>query len=718
MANILLIQVQGYLMENALPLVTVLIPIVGSILIGLLGFKNVWLSRVAAVAISAITVYLTAELFLAAFKGYTLFYNLPALAGIAMSMKVDLTGSVFALFTAVIWFLAVLASLPYMAQDQRQARYFTFLILSLGGCVGVFLCGDFLSLFLFFELMTLAAYALVVHTQSADAIKAGANYLYLGIIGGLSLLTGIILLNNFTGTASIEPLLQDLHHAGGTAVLIAVLMIAGFGVKAGMVPLHIWLPQAHPVAPAPASALLSGIMIKTGAYGIIRIVTMLYTPSNELAESGLWHFTENLGHIVIWIGIVTMLLAAIMAVLQNNAKRLLAYSSISQMGYILMGIGAAGYLGYDGAMGFGGFSYHIINHAFFKSGFFILFGILYTRLHEVNMDKLGGLWRKFPFTFAAFAVCAAGIMGIPGFNGYVSKTLLHHAIVEAFEHHHLWDLWAAEKLFMLTSGLTVCYIAKLFITVFLGKLKPETELKLGKKGQNENWIERLVALTFIGIIAFLGLAPNVMVSRIIVPMSGPFTYNDYYVNYLLKTSVWNIHDLLGIAIALALGAGFYLFFKRKDLFSYSFPDYVSVEYSVYKPAVKILGVAFTRIGRYVDESTNRVYHGAPVVLARSAVGVGFIDERTFNLYGRRLVLLLAQLFEGVYNLWIVTINNMFRRIGQYLRTLFMTMFKFDYETRGDRRFQTFNISNIDFDLFIVLIVIGAILATSILFIFN
>jgi hydrogenase-4 component B len=718
MANILVIQLQGNLMESVLPLVTVLIPIIGSILVGLLGLKNIRLSRAAAVVISAFTVYLTAELFLAVLNGYTVSYNLPDLAGISMSMKVDLTGSVFSLFTAFIWFLAVLASLPYMAHDQRQTRYFAFLILTLGGCVGVFLCGDFLSLFLFFELMTLAAYALVVHTQSADAMKAGSNYLYLGIIGGLSLLSGIILLNNHIGTVSIEPLMQSLHHTGGTAILIAILMIAGFGVKAGMIPLHIWLPQAHPVAPAPASALLSGIMIKTGAYGIIRIVTMLYTPSKEFADSGLWHFTENLGHTIIWIGIVTMLLAALMAVLQNNAKRLLAYSSISQMGYILMGVGAAGYLGYDGAMGFGGFSYHIINHAFFKSGFFILFGIIYTRLHEVNMDKLGGLWRKFPVTFAAFAVCAAGIMGLPGFNGYASKTLLHHAIVEAFEHHHLWDLWAAEKLFMLTSGLTVCYITKLFISIFFGKLKPETEIKLSKMGQKENWIERVVALVFIGTIAFLGLAPGFMVSRIIVPMSEPFTYNDYYVNYLLKTSVWNIHDLLGIAIALALGAGFYLFFKRKELFSYSMPDYVSVEYSVYKPAVKILGVAFTRLGRYVDETANRAYHGAPVLLARTSGDVGFLDERTFNILGCRLVGFCAQLLEGVYNLWIATINNLFARMGKYLRTLFMTMFKFDYETRGDRRFQTFNISNIDFDLFIVLIVIGAILATSLLFIFN
>jgi len=564
--------------------------------------------------------------------------------------------------------------------------------------------------------MTFAAYALVVHTQSADAIKAGGNYLYLGVIGGLALLSGVILLNNSIGTVSIEPLLQEIVLSEGTAALIAVLMIAGFGVKAGMIPLHIWLPQAHPVAPAPASALLSGIMIKTGAYGIIRVVTMLYTPSQNLAETGLWHFTENLGHVIIWIGIMTMLLAALMAVLQNNAKRLLAYSSISQMGYILMGIGAAGYLGYDGAMGFGGFSYHIINHAFFKSGLFILFGIIYTRLHEVNMDKLGGLWKRFPFTFAAFIVCSFGITGIPGFNGYVSKTLLHHAIVEAFEHHHLWDLWAAEKLFMLTSGLTVCYITKLVITVFLGKTHSENLVKLDKEGQRENWLERFVALSFIAMITFLGLFPSAIINRVIVPMTEAFTYKEYYVDYLLKTNVWNLHDFFGILTALILGAGIYLFLKRKELFTLAPPDYLSVEYSVYKPVTKILGFVFTKTGRLIDDNVNRAFHGAPSLLVRTANGAGYADSFILDDLGRRISLFLSDLFNGIYRLWLDGISAIFSRLGLFLRKVFMAMFKFDYSTKGDSRFQTINISNIDFDMYIVLIVIGAILATSLLFI--
>jgi hydrogenase-4 component B len=717
MANFLTVQIENSVMENLLPLLIVLVPIIGSILIGFAGLKSAQLRNILAAVISAVTLYLAYELFLVAAKGFTVYYNLPALAGVAISFNVDLTGSVFTLFSALVWFLATLASIPYMLHEERQTRYFVFLIMTLGGCLGVFLSGDFLSLFLFFELMTFAAYALVVHTQTGEAMSAGKNYLYLGVIGGLALLSGIILLNSYTGSVAIAPRLHEIVLMKEAAVVVAALMIAGFGVKAGMIPLHIWLPQAHPVAPSPASALLSGIMIKTGAYGIFRVTTMLYTPPANLAESELWHFTGNIGHIIIWMGIMTMLLAALMAVVQNNAKRLLAYSSISQMGYILMGIGAAGYLGFDGPMGFGGFAYHIINHAFFKSGMFILFGVVYARLHEIRLDRLGGLWRSFPFTFAAFAVCAAGITGIPGFNGYVSKTLLHHAIVEAFEHHHLWDLWLAEKLFMLTSGLTICYIAKLFISIFLGPQSDDIGTKLLKADRSETWIERFVAISFIAIISFLGLSSQFMIKKVIVPMTANFTYSDYYTEYLYKTNVWNIKDLSGIAIGLALGAAFYILFKKKNLFSFQAPAYLSVEHSIYRPVTAFMGMTFTRFGRLLDDNVNGGFHGAPVMLAQASARIGYLDDQLFKSAGLWLVGKSVYAWNMLYQLWAVNINKVFMQIGRNLKRVFMLLFKFDYSAQGDERFQTFSTSNIDFDLYIILIVVGAVLATSLLFIF-
>jgi hydrogenase-4 component B len=717
MTELFVLDILVLVMGRYLPLMIILLPLVGSLLIGLVGLKISWLRNLFSVLITGLTFYLSLVLFLNLLDGAVIHFELPDLAGIKMSLQVDLFGSVFALFSSAVWFLAVLASIPYLKHDLKQTRYFVFLVMTLAGCLGVFLSGDFLSLFLFFELMTLAAYALVVHNQTGEALAAGANYLYLGVLGGLALLSGIILLNNYTGSVSVYPSLQNLvvHHE--VAILIAFLMIAGFGVKAGMIPLHIWLPQAHPVAPAPASALLSGIMIKTGAYGIIRVSTMLFTPVEKLAESDIWHFTENLGHVIIWIGIITMLLAALMAVLQSNAKRLLAYSSISQMGYILMGVGVAAYLGFDGPMGFGGFSYHIINHAFFKSGFFILFGIIYTRLHEIDLNQLGGLWKRFPFTFAAFVVCAAGITGIPGFNGYASKTLLHHAIVEAFEHHHLWDIWVAEKLFMITSGLTACYIAKLLINIFFGKSPDQVVRKLKEPGSAENWLERFIALVFIAAIIMLGLYPSFLIKKLIVPMAAPFTYSDYYLNYLYKTNVWNIHDYLGIFIALTLAAGFYFLFTKKDIFNYQPPAYLSIEALLYRPVIALLGLTFTRLGRVVDDNLNRGYHGTPSALIRVSDGADYFDDLLLKKVGRKLTLKSLIIWDNVYDLWAGNLKRLFGIVGRFLMKVFMTLFKFDYSTRGDKRFQTVNISNIDFDLYILLIVIGAILATSLLFIF-
>ncbi|HED24700.1 MAG TPA: hypothetical protein ENN91_06210 [Firmicutes bacterium] len=455
--------------------------------------------------------------------------------------------------------------------------------------------------------------------------------------------------------------------------------------------------------------------MKTGAYGIIRVVNLLYTPPAELAEGGLWYYPENIGHIIIWMGIMTMLLAALMALLQNNAKRLLAYSSVSQMGYILMGVGAAAYLGYDGPMGFGAFSYHIINHAFFKSGLFILFGIIYCRLHEIRLDHLGGLWKKFPFTFAAFTACAAGITGIPGFNGYVSKTLLHHAIVEAFEHHHLWDLWLAEKLFILTSALTACYIIKIFLSLFFGREPEGLQAKLDSGDIRETWLERIVAVTYLAAILFLGLQSPLVLKRVIEPMAELFTYSEYHLHHLAEVGVWTLHDLYGVALPLALGIGLYILLKKKDLFALKPPDYLSVEYSVYRPLTAVLGTAFMRAGKVVDDNLNFGFHGAPALLVKASGGADYVDSQFFNRVGRQIAAAGAGSFNRLHGMWMSGLNRFFTRLIRFLKIVFMTLFKFDYSAKGDRLFQTVNISNIDFDLWIMLFVIGAILATSLLF---
>jgi hypothetical protein len=187
------------------------------------------------------------------------------------------------------------------------------------------------------------------------------------------------------------------------------------------------------------------------------------------------------------------------------------------------------------------------------------------------------------------------------------------------------------------------------------------------------------------------------------------------VNYLARTIVWNIDDLMGIIIALLIGIVVFLLARKKDLFLIRPPDFLSVEHTLYRPATEVLRFTFTRAGRFVDDYLNKGFHGAPSLLVRAAGGADDLDSRLFNRMGYFFIITLSSMFNYIHESWLVIINLLFSRAGAYLRKIFMAMFKFDYSTRGDRRFQTFNISNIDFDLYIVLIVIGVILATSLLF---
>ncbi|MBM4236088.1 MAG: monovalent cation/H+ antiporter subunit D family protein [Firmicutes bacterium] len=363
-----------------LPLAIVMIPFIGAALATPLGRLSEKYRDYLTLTVTALTCILSALLFFYSWQGVvTAKFNI-GFGELPLYFRVDQLGAVFNLLSSFIWFLATVFSLSYMTHEKRRNRYYTFYLLTLGGCLGVFLTADLFSLFFFFELMSVASYLLVVHNQSEEAISAGRLYIFLGIFGGLCLLTATILLYWYTGSVLIEPRLEELIMVPAR-ILILVLLIIGFGIKAGMVPLHIWLPKAHPVAPAPASALLSGIMIKTGAYGIIRVLTVIYTPSGEEAKT-LWAFTEQIGYVMIWFGITTMFVAAVMALFQLNAKRILAYSSVSQMGYILMGVGVCAYLGLDGAVAFGGFSFHIVNHAFFKAGMFMMVGAVFFRTGE------------------------------------------------------------------------------------------------------------------------------------------------------------------------------------------------------------------------------------------------------------------------------------------------------------------------------------------------
>ncbi len=567
-------------------------------------------------------------------SGGAVCYDLIDFMQLGLFFKVDLIGWIFGLIITLVWFLATLFSFTYMDLEHNRRRYYSILIFTLGATIGIVFAGDFFTLFLFFELMTLSSFILVIHEQNLESMKAGMLYLYLGIAGGLALLFGIMLLYSATGSAAIVPVLDQLH---SNRTLIYILFLIGFGIKAGLVPLHIWLPMAHPVAPSPASALLSGIMIKSGAYGILRVSLILFSSPAESSARDL-DYLFAVGNALLWVGIITMLAGAVMALLQGNMKRILAYSSVSQIGYIATGIGAAMLMGIGGAMGFAGAIYHIINHAFFKAGLFMMVGTIYIYTHELELSRLGGMLKKMPLVAVTFIIAAFGIAGVPGFNGYPSKTLVHDALLVAIKYNDLISLEIAEKIFTLTSALTICYFIKLFRGVFLGPV-PE---KLDRNYKLTSSTAAVLCI-FALIIVAIGLFPNLILEKVIVPAAELLKYEGYAMDHLRHFYFFEWHPLEAMVIVAVLALIIYIPGAYRRWFDWKPPSWLSIYALIYRPVTHFLMALTCRTGVLVDTSVDQAY-GRSGEIARSWCDFfGDFDQGLDRFYlkwgivGRKLV---------------------------------------------------------------------------------
>jgi formate hydrogenlyase subunit 3/multisubunit Na+/H+ antiporter MnhD subunit len=434
--------------------------------------------------------------------------TVPVLLG-RLSFAADAFGLLFALFSAFAWCCATLYSLPYLRGDPRAGRYQVASLVTLGAQLGVALAADLVTLYACFETLGLVALLLVVHRGTAEARRAATQYFWLTVLGGVLLLAGIMLVAALGGGA-LQP--GALAGGGPMAATAAALMVLGFGVKAGMVPLHLWLPNAHPVAPAPASALLSGVMIKAGACGIFRSLYLVFWPAP--GAGGITPaFTAELGLAVLWLGILTMAAGVVMALGQRDAKRMLAYHSISQMGFILVGLGAGAVLGTEGAIGAAGGLMHALNHALFKSCLFLGIGAVAWRAGTRDMYALGGLWRRMPVTFVLMLVAAAGISGLPLFNGFISKCLVHHALASAEAASGLPWLRVAEIIYVLVCAGTAASFIKLVGLVFLGRERGEASARA-----REAPAPMLLAMALLcGPIMWLGLDPAPVLDGLLAP---------------------------------------------------------------------------------------------------------------------------------------------------------------------------------------------------------
>ena len=614
------ITIIGY---SILPALALGIPLVGALLAAIAGESRARLRNWIVVLASGATLLVVTAMLIRVFSIGSVYFNLDVMKvgnQYVANLQVDTIGAIFSFIAAILWFAASLHAFKYMDHEHKRTRFFFFLLLVESATLGIFMVQDFYSLYLFFEAMGLGAYLLVVHSETDKARYAATKYICLTILGGLTLLLGIFLYLDYAGTVSFVPLAGSAWLTGTFRVVALVCLIGGFGVKAGMVPVHVWLPDAHPVAPSPASALLSGVMIKAGAYGILRtILTFFQQPAVQHAEvhavggaapgpggaiasvegvagaaGGLAADVRMLGFAIIIIACVTMFVGMILALVQNDIKRTLAYSSVSQMGYILFGFGCLAYMGSEGAIGMAGGLYHVINHAFFKGCLFLAAGSILFCAHELDMFKLGGLWKRMPLTTIFWCIAALGIMGIPLFNGFVSKTLLHHAIVES---HHLAEgahlatagwVKAAEMIFIITSGGTIAYITKMTYYTFFKRPEAENREHIEHVKRTPNWMLAGTGLLAAGVM-FLALFPGLVLDKLMAPALEAVPGLDAHgIEHVVQAPIFIWGNLKEIIIPLAVGIGVFvlgawpdLFGVRRrgpDIFQVRLPRWLGVDY--------------------------------------------------------------------------------------------------------------------------------------------
>lgn len=499
--------------------------------------------------------------------------RLPEICGMGLSFRVDGFRLIFACIATWMWAASSLFTKEYLAHYGHRGRYWFFLAVTYLATMGVFLSDDLYTAFVFFELMSLASYVCVIHDEKPATMRAGGVYLAVAVVGGLVTLMGLFLLYRLTGTLSFEGLREACAPilAGGSRQELKRLYIAGlcvlfgFGAKAGMFPLHIWLPMAHPVAPAPASALLSGIITKTGVFG------MLVLAADVFPQDGAW------GLLIAGLGTVTMLLGGVLAMFSVDLKRTLACSSMSQLGMIAVGIGMQDLLGEHNALAVRGTVLHMVNHANLKLVLFMAAGVVVMNLHELDLNKIRGYGRKKPLLKLVFLSGALGIGGIPLFNGYVSKTLLHESIVEYIELLHEGGgalpgflsphlaaglFRAVEWLFLLTGGMTVAYMTKLFICLFAEKnADPALQDKYDTPGRYCSRLTAAVLAVTALVMPLFGLLPRLTLDKL-ADLGQTFLHGHgpaHGVNY------FSLANLKGGCISIAIGAALYLLFIRRVL---------------------------------------------------------------------------------------------------------------------------------------------------------
>ena len=414
---------------------------------------------------------------------------------IPVYFRIDDPGRLFVTIVGIAWLAIGFYSLVYMKHEGEEKRFFGLFLLLYGVLAGLDFSGNLITMYLFYELMTLVSMPMVLHNGSREAVMASLKYLFYSLCGAYCGLFGIVFLyrycDSFDFTAAGTLNLSAVQGHEGILLAAVFVMILGFGAKAGMLPLHSWLPTAHPVAPSPASALLSGIIVKSGVLAVIR--TVYYIVGAEFLK-GTW-----VQYAWMTLTLLTVFMGSMLAYREPVLKKRLAYSTVSQVSYILFGLS----LLTPGAMT--GALLHTVAHAFVKCGLFLTAGVFLYQLGYTRVDQLTGMGKKMPKTLWCYTFFALALIGIPPTAGFISKWYLAEGALESgipvFS-------WLGPVVLLVSALLTAGYLLPVTVRGFFPG-EEAAALDLSKKEPSPYMLIPLMVLAALALL--LGILPNPLI---------------------------------------------------------------------------------------------------------------------------------------------------------------------------------------------------------------
>lgn len=501
------------------PIYSIMVLFLGAFLIVMLGRSKALRNIIAFLAVALSLAFLICLIKPVMLNGEIIAYWMGGRTpvggyAIGIALEVDALSLFFGLLIATAVFVSCLYSFKYMSHDDNVREYYTLFLMLAGGVMGLVLSGDLFNMFIMVEILTFAAVALTAFRNTAvGALEAAFKYLVVGCIGSTCILVGTVMLYAQVHTLNFAQLSALIPGNLSTSTKVAfALLYIGFSTKAFIVPFHPLAADAHGAAPASISVLISGVLTKSGIYGIIRLTYFLFQ------SMGL----GTIQFLLVFVGSVSMFVCVTMALTQHDFKRLLAFHSISQIGYVLTAAGLCTALGISAGL------YHAMNHTIFKGLLFLSAGAVMHAAGTGDLDKLGGLSKRMPHTTVLFLIGAFSISGIPPFNGFASKWMVYQATyMKAVESGNIGFLLVT-IIALVTSVLTLASFVKVSQSVFFGRLPKELE-----NVQEVPFGMRFAMGIFAVLCVLTGLFPDLVTKYLTEPAAAAVFNVGSYINSMM-----------------------------------------------------------------------------------------------------------------------------------------------------------------------------------------